>query len=185
MATRGRFGHGARSAASGRRKTAWLQGPRGQAINIVMEASILFATGIQALLPGLTLVRVRGEMTYGADRSGGSAGTTSGFGRTASGICIVSENAFGIGVTAMPDALTDIGWDGWLWHSIGSTWSAQEFVQPSNQGPGSSRVVIDNKAMRKWKETDIMVGLFATDDSFGTGPGIRAVMDTRLLVKLP
>ena len=74
------------------------------------------------------------------------------------GICIVSENAFGIGVTAVPNPTTDIGWDGWLYHKLFAIKGVETTLE-GQQLAAMIRVDIDSKAMRKIKETDIMVAV--------------------------
>jgi len=125
------------------------------------------------------LVRTRGElMLYlvTADAAG------SGF-QWAFGMCMVSSTAAGIGVTAVPGPITDIGWDGWFVYEVGTleSASADVTVQPGNNT--AQRIMIDSKAMRKWKETDVAFGVLQVVER-GTAT-MRASLDSRMLVKLP
>ena len=98
---------------------------------------------------GLTLVRIRGVVdTY---ISAVTAVNDSFIG--AHGICIVSADANTAG--AYPDPLTEDSYDGWIWHSFFTTYV------PSTDAASRqhSRIVIDNKAMRKLQESDVLVGL--------------------------
>ena len=182
MATQRRFGSRTNRGISTRRKTAWLDGPSGNA-QLTTPSVAIFTFVISALLPGLTLIRVRGDLnTFQQDTSG--ADNLQGFERIGVGLCIQAEQAVAAGATALPRPLTDIDWDGWLWHSVFSCVARGLQVVPNNQGPASNRIVIDGKAMRKWKETDLMIAMIETTDELNVGD-IRSILNTRLLVKLP
>ncbi len=136
--------------------------------------------GGQAAIPEQTIVRTRGELLVqnlitGTDLSGF---------RWAFGICIVTENAFGVGATAIPGPFTDRSWDGWFVYFTGSCFVGDVSVQGNNGLSAVSRLVIDSKAMRKFKFSDVMVGVFETVTEVGTAI-IRADLMTRVLVKLP
>ena len=167
------IGHGSR------RKTAWQIGPFGQA-NVTAAGVLLFATGAQALVDGATIVRTRGELSVAL---GPSTTALAGFDRIGFGMCIVSENAFGIGVTAVPTPITDIAWDGWLFHDLMSIFTIQDSETWSNSGSPFKRVEIDSKAMRKIKNTDVLIGVMEFSSETGTAT-IEARLNTRVLVKL-
>ena len=95
------------------------------------------------------------------------------------GLCIVTENAVGVGVTAIPSPGVDTFWDGWLYHTTGVVG-----LVPGNVGGISAAVEIDSKAMRKFKNSDVMVGVVEVRTEVGA---ISAVfnLETRILVKLP
>ena len=164
---------------SSRRKTSWSQGPRGT-LSISTNAQTIFASGAQANVPELTLVRVRGELWITLSTVDAAL---SGFPQVAVGICNVTENAFGAGATAIPAPITDINWDGWLWF-----WQGR-FTSPSGtltdaDGATNARIVIDSKAMRKVHVTDTLVGVIQTTGEIGTATMV-ANMETRVLDKLP
>ena len=97
----------------------------------------------------------------------------------AHGIGIVTADANSAGV--YPDPLAEDTWDGWIWHSFFST-----FV-PDATDPASwqhSRIVIDNKAMRKLQETDVIFGITEVDE---VNDGSTAILqsDSRTLLMLP
>ena len=114
----------------------------------------------------------------------------SGFSECAFGICIVSENAFGIGVTAIPSPIADIEWDGWFVYRTFALVSADAVAAASVSHSGSSpllwsaRFDIDSKAMRKFKESDVMVGVIEFQSEIGTAT-VDATLNTRILSKLP
>ena len=163
---------------SARRQTSWSPGPVG-ALSITGNSINLIALGSAAVQDGLTLVRVRGEMLLGLTVTGL---LLDGFRQVAAGLCIVSENAFGVGVTAVPDPIADINWDGWLWYWTGAVFAANT-VPSGNLGTEAVRVVIDNKAMRKQKNTDVLVAVVGTASIDGT-TNLEVRFNSRVLDKL-
>ena len=171
------------SGRSQRRKTSWAIGPFGSTVHTT-NASKVFPTGSQALLEGLTIVRIRGELVGALS---GAAAALDGFSRVGVGICITNENAAGIGITATPTPLTDIAWDGWIWHSIFSLFSpgiiAGGAADDAPLGSAFIRLEIDSKAMRKFKNTDVLTGVVETGDEVGAA-NMTLKLNTRVLVKL-
>ena len=172
-----------RGVVSSRRKTGWNEGPFSTILSLAAAGSTAWSTGQQSLLDGQTIVRLRGEFSYSIVAA---ASANDGFDAMAVGVCIISENAQGIGVTATPQPLSDIGWDGWLYHRLvtgikalttdaGETWG--------NAGSAQGRVEIDSKAMRKFRATDVIVGVV----EMGTEVGAATVhfhARTRMLFKV-
>ena len=159
-----------------RRNVGWDRGPREAAVSLTASGNRVLGTGSQALSQGLTLLRTRGEfmafLSVGTSALDGFNG--------AFGICVVSENAFGVGVTAMPTPLTDASWNGWLYH---------HFFNVKVPGAGligdrdaSVRFTIDSKAMRKVKQTDVIAGVLEVVE-VGTAT-LNVFVDTRLLTQL-
>ena len=165
---------------SQRRKSSWSLGPNGDTPVISATGSAFISAGAQALSDGLTHARLRGEFMVQlltADDVGAGAGF-----HYAAGVCIVTENAFGAGLAAVPTPLTDQTWDGWLWYYTG-TIHATSTTNLDRQPAATMRMVIDSKAMRKFKNTDIMIGVVeATEAGVST---MTAHMVTRSLVLLP
>ncbi len=96
---------------------------------------------------------------------------------------IVSENAAGIGITAIPTPLIDIAWDGWMVHEQGQL-MAQSTALSEGGGTQSQRVKIDSKAMRKFRATDTLVAVLQVTET-GDGTSMNASLKSRMLVKLP
>ena len=169
-----------------RRKTSWTAGPKGTAGTITSNTQVIFPTGLQALLGGLTIVRLRGELLA---RIITSSAANDGFLEVALGIGVVSENAFAVGVTAVPHPVTDIDWDGWLYHRMFSLSSsaAVSAAGASTNGMFSLaeavRIEIDSKAMRKFNDQNVLVGVLETAAEAGTTT-MTAELNTRTLVKL-
>ena len=72
------------------------------------------------------------------------------------GMCIVSSDAFAVGITAIPGPFSDAGWDGWfMWRSF-----ARHFEFASGIGIESFAswpFEVDSKAMRKIPSEGVMV----------------------------
>ncbi len=171
-----------RQARGLRRKTAWSLGPSNVVESRSAAGPVLWDGAAQAVGDGLTIVRIRGELVVQLNLA-----TTAGdgFESFAAGLCIVSENAFGVGVTAVPSPITDIGWDGWMWyHTGGQITSLVATASLVSRSFHSLRIPIDTKAMRKIRDTDILIGVF----ELGTEIGAAAVefsARSRVLSKIP
>jgi len=165
-----------------RRRGGWEAGPRTGTLTITAASQTVFSIGQSAELDGLTIVRTRGE--YSAFIS---AATTAldGFEDAAIGFCVVSQNAAGIGVTAIPDPLADEAWDGWFMHQYLEGLKAPTNVAEfSNSGAAHIRGKIDTKGMRKLRETDVVVGVLSVGTEIG-GATMIFNCRSRLYVKLP
>ncbi len=166
------------SGSGSRRRVSWGVGPRGAVNGVAADQTLLFNIGAEAIVDDLTLVRTRGQLIAWVDNSA-SVGSDIG---VAFGICIVTQNAAGIGVTAVPEPFTDLGWDGWLYHtqfhigSDGTETDGSEFT--------ARAIEIDGKAMRKLHNTDNILGVIQFHDEVGTFIG-NARLETRMLFKLP
>ena len=125
----------------------------------------------------LTLVRTRGEIQISL-----VAASAAGEGiQWAFGMCVVTENAAGIGVTAVPDPIGDANWDGWFVHEEGVIF-ARDATPLDDPGLLVHRS-IDSKAMRKQHNTDVTIGVYAQVESGAITS--RADVITRILDKLP
>ena len=175
-----RFRTSPRRIGSSRRKTAWESGPKNSLENLVSSTTVVWDTGSQALTDGLTLIRVRGEFVI-TMRLATAVGD--GFENFAVGMCMVSENAFGVGVTAVPAPITDSGWDGWLYHSQHGHITALSTTE-EHRVTGARAITIDSKAMRKMKNTDVLMGVVQLGTEVGTA-SVDFSARTRLLFKLP
>jgi len=163
--------------AGSRRKVTWSSGPEGL-VDISATGSFVFPTGAAAVLNDMTIVRTRGELLLTLSSA---SGAQLGF-QYAAGICVVSENAAGVGATAIPAPLTDSFWDGWLWHREGNIQADATATLVNQLGCSVDRIQMDSKAMRKIHLTDVMVGVIEVIE---TGTCIlRARMVTRVLTKL-
>ena len=97
-------------------------------------------------------------------------------------MAFVSEKAFGVGATAIPGPLTEIEWEGWLFHQQGVLKSPTGTIADM----GSARVqnfVIDAKAMRKTGTQSVCVAVIEVAE-VGTAT-MHAEFRSRQLFKLP
>jgi len=172
-----------RTGGSSRRRTDWSGGPRtGAALTATAAGNNLVSTGSQVLSEGMTLIRFRGEFVAWLE-SVGSVGD--GFSRWAVGVCNVTENAFGIGVTAVPDPVVDAAWDGWLYHRNLGPIIGLSVTESENTGPLSQvRMEVDSKAMRKQRNTDFTIACVSFQDEVGVAT-VAFGFQSRILDKLP
>ena len=166
-------------SAPARRRTGWEEGPGGQAVVAVSTtSSLIIGSGVAALTDGLTVVRSRGMINLVLNAASASM---DGFGY-AFGLCVVTSDAFAVGITAVPKPIDDSDWDGWFWHSFGFLFSHAALTS-TGTGPFVENIEIDSKAMRKVgiNDTVTLVGQFV---EAGTAV-INIHADSRLLTKLP
>ncbi len=155
------------------RKTSWETGPQLNHTVFTAVGPTVWTSGRQAVVEALTFVRIRGLITFNITGTGITNGMSGAW-----GIGIASENAFGVGLTALMNPFDDSGWDGWMAHGF---WSVDG---DSGAAGASLQVEIDSKAMRKIDETDVLYG--SVDVAVETGTCIvSCTADTRVLFKLP
>ena len=167
-------------SSGARRRTGWEEGPGGAQGQVIgASGKTVVGSGVAALADGLTIVRIRGIFQIGA--TGTPAAATDGI-DGAFGICIVSNDAFAVGVTAIPGPVTDMQWDGWMYHrfvnSVATAWgsSADEYSFVDFE--------IDSKAMRKIGVNDTVCGVFE-HTRHGAANAFQIWSDSRMLLKLP
>ena len=161
-----------------RRRVSWGTGPSGT-VTIAAASVNLFGSGAQFATDDLTLVRTRGVLSIAMDSAGSNG---DGFDELAFGMAVVSENAAGIGVTAVPDPLADIAWDGWVVHWTGPVWGPTTALLEG--GVSNFQVEINSKGMRKTHQSDVLVALLSAGTEVGVA-SITAKLMSRVLVKLP
>ena len=168
-----------RDQGSRRRLTSWGEGPGDQSLTSISTTSfVILGSGIILLIPGLTVVRIRGELTL-RFTSAGAADNGISF---TYGIGIVSADAFAVGVTAIPNPQDDMEWPGWMWHGF-TTFRAASATLADVGSASVVRIPVDVKAMRKLGENEILFAALDADES-GTATA-TASFDSRMLVKLP
>ncbi len=171
-----------RTNVSNRRKTGWFDGP-GQVTlaSVTVGGSVVAAVGSQALNDGLTLVRLHGMFTAWLE-----VVTTigDGFSNMSIGICVVSENAAGVGVTAIPTPILDQSWDGWWFHQNIGPLIGLETTEVARGPLNAVRIPIASKSMRKIRLSDFVVFVLEVNNEIGAAT-MKWQMDTRMLAKLP
>ena len=162
-----------------RRKTSWEVGPGGTGATAISASGTgLVGAAVVPTVPGLTVVRTRGELLLTLITA---TGALDGF-RGAFGIGIATFAAVNAGIGSVPVPIADEDQEIWLYHRffsiVGNISTEADF--------GISTVLrleIDSKAMRKLDDGLSLYGAFEVVE---TG---AAVMDmsfnSRLLVKLP
>ena len=107
------------------------------ASKVLVAAFVLDNQGIDE-----TVLRVVGQISVFSDQLVGSEFQTG-----AVGMCVVTDTAIGLGITALPDPVTDVSDDLWLWYQGIS----QRFTFLTSAGfdaRGATQYSFDNKAKR-------------------------------------
>ena len=160
---------------SQRRRTEWFAGP-GQvaASSFAASTSIIHGGTVITSFGEETLVRTRG--IFCAYLKTATAVGDGFFG--AVGIGKATASATAAGVASVPTPLTEVGWDGWLYHRFFSVHSGL-----AADGSGHERFEVDSKAMRKLQEAE---AFYIAIEVLEIGTATMDVFcDTRMLVKLP
>ena len=168
------------------RLTDWAVGPGGTAETAISSSqTVILGSGVSSTIGKFTIVRTRGEFS---GRLITAAAASNGF-SGAIGIGIVTDQAFGIGLTAVPKPVSDSAWDGWLYHRFFTLMSAgvidggvvaDHDVCLSTSG--AFRFEVDSKAMRIIDEEETLTAIVQVTE-IGTATG-GLMFDSRMLAKL-
>jgi len=149
-----------------RRLTDWVQGPGGTGItSLSASGSAILGSGTGPS-KAVTIVRTRGILD--AFLTQGTASGDGFFG--AVGIGIVATPAFTAGITALPTPITELTWDGWLYHSFISCHLGENVG--GNNSAEHQRIEVDSKAMRKLEPGQTV---FAAVEVVEIGTGVLSV----------
>ena len=165
-----------RTSRGSRRQTDWGFGPGGTAVtSFSASGSAVLGSGIEPTSL-LTLVRTRGLVEIFIK----GLATADGDGYTgAVAIGLASDPAFTAGIASLPTPITELNWDGWLWHSFFSVHATD--ISFGDSGSGHQRIVIDSKAMRKFSPENVM---FAAAEVVEQGTvNLDVYFDSRMLFK--
>ena len=175
-------------SSSPRRKTAWSQGPgqAGAQTELSSSSSVLAVAGAAVSLDGITQVRLRGEfMAYLNAATAQNDGFDCAF-----GIAVATLAAFSAGAASVPTPITEIGWDGWLYHKLFSLRApapmdsgAAVDLDIQNAVTACLRIDVDSKAMRKARVDDVTYAVLQVVET-GTAV-LRWHFNSRILDKLP
>jgi len=167
-----RRGGFSRAVRSSRRLTAWAQSDW-QTGTMSAEGGLVLASlnAAALLLRPFTIIRSHYELQITSDQGAAPESQLGAF-----GVCVVSQQASAIGVTAIPTPVTDGGSDLFLVHQYYAG-----FGDTSVSDRAATRITIDSKAMRKVNEDQDMV-LVSEFDSQGEGQIIEVA--GRFLIKL-
>jgi len=184
-------GFGSRTVRAGvpRRQSDWGIGTQtgvdGSAQELTASGSLLATGGVSTTLPGLTLVRTRGEcLLFLSNATAANDGFDCAF-----GIGVVTDEAFAAGIVSIPTPITDEGSDIWLYHryfslSASSPLSGAAAVDRTALSPATAvfRFTVDSKAMRKLTVQDtIFAALEVVERGTAT---LRWHFNSRSLFKL-
>ncbi len=145
--------------------------------NIASSAvgSTLYGIGFTPVVSGLTLIRLRGELIVSSLLNAATDAM-----QMATGVMLVSEEAFAAGVASIPSPITDID-DDWLWHQ----WHSVQSGTLGAPGQGTEyRFPIDNKAMRRFPGGKVLVAVTEVILEDGTVV-VDTILNMRGLIKLP
>ncbi len=96
------------------------------------------------------------------------------------GICVVTEQAASIGVSAVPHPGTDAAWGGWVVHQ----YFASQFARLSASGVAADfmhLIQIDSKGMRKIGENERVVTIW---QNMGATHGMNTFSSFRFVTKV-
>jgi len=114
--------------------------------NKIVVGSIVLSTAFDE-----TITRIRGTLSVASDQIMATETPMGSY-----GAIIVSEDAFAIGITAIPSPGNDASNDGWImWHSFVSPLIVYSVA--SVQHPAGTQMVIDSKAQRILREGSRLV----------------------------
>ena len=170
-----------RGARAPRRKVFWNEGPGGSTVtSFASSTTSILGAGVTAISVGLTVVRIHGMLScYLGTTSAGVRGFHCVF-----GMGIVSNDAFAVGVTAVPNPADDMDWPGWMVHRIFDVQSLTATIADgSNAVSAVGLIEIDNKSMRKLGLNETLFGSLQVVEN-GT-EGLEVFFETRILVKAP
>ena len=159
-----------------RRHTDWGLGPGGTANTAVAaSSSVILGAGVVLTVSG-TLSRLRGAFSaYLLTASAAGAGYQGAF-----GIGIVSTPAFSVGITSMPTPITEMEWNGWLYHRFFGVHAMS--ATPADAAAAAIEFEVDSKAMRKMETAEVT--MFAAIEVVEIGTATMDVFfDSRALVK--
>ena len=160
-------------ARGNRRETSWLDIPVAS-FSLGTATSVLNAslTAAELAKRPFTIVRTHLEIFFASDQVAASEIYSAGV-----GLCVVSDQALAIGVTAVLTPVTDLESDLWLLHKLmfGSflLGDGTGFIESAGQS-----ISIDSKAMRKVNGDQDVVLTFETG-----GSGMQFIVGGCLLIK--
>ena len=165
---------------SQRRRTEWGNGLGGTgALAIASSTAGFLGAVLTSVVPGVTLVRTRGELNI-VMQSKANAGD--GF-QGAFGIGKATNAAIAVGISAVPTPITEQEWDGWLFWAAISVHVGDATAGDVNWENATQRITVDSKVMRKIEQEESFYACIEVVE-LGTSE-IDVFFDSRMLVKLP
>jgi len=174
------------------RQTGWGVGPKslasgGPGTKFTGTAAVLGNIVSVPASDGITLIRLRGSfMAY----LNSAVNLDDGF-SGAVGVGIFNDQALTAGIASIQTPITEEGWDGWLWHSYFSLYSADAIAtagvalapNQSDALKAAIRIDVDSKAMRK---VPVGMEIAVVIEAFEVGDAVMSwSFNSRTLAKLP
>ncbi len=155
------------------RLTEWFELSAGGITSTAVGGTIVASLNAAALaLRPFTVVRQYYELMVRSDQAAAIEVQVGAF-----GVCVVSDQASGIGVTAVPTPVTDAASDLWMLHQ----WFMADASTLTDRTIGAGHYSVSSKAMRKVNGDEDVVIVQEFDAS---GSGFTLTSAGRLLVKL-
>ena len=166
------------SRSSVRRETKWSVGPNDSS-GASSSGQVLWTNGVVLSTESLaTIVRIRGFwdcwLTAGDAANAGFEG--------AIGLGLVSDEAFAAGAASVPGPISEVDWDGWMFHQFFNVKTQGAFNVASGLNMAYQRISIDCKAMRKITDGYTLCGVVEHTE-IGTAV-LAQEGNTRVLLKL-
>ena len=131
------------------RLNQWIGPPEQDFVGVSSGGSTLVSS--LTVAEATTIVRTRGMVSVQPGSFAADLNVVGAF-----GIGIVSDEAFGIGITAIPTPYSDGDWPGWLmWESFAFHLDAQSAI--GFEMPASLQIMVDSKGMRKVGNSESLV----------------------------
>jgi len=162
-----------------RRLTAWAEGPESVRQTVTGNDHLVWTFGVATTQGKVTIVRIRGTWQI---RLTTTSAVNAGF-HGALGIGLVTTPAFDAGAVSTPGPLTEVDWDGWMWHTFFDVNSITAVIADGvNAFSVVAQGVIDSKAMRLFDEDTTLIGAVEVEED-GTQLAMLSA-ETRMLVKI-
>ena len=170
---------GFRQASRARKTRDWGNGPGGSTVTtLTASGKAILGSGIGPTNEQeITLARTRGilelVMTSGAAGDGWIG---------AMGIGKTTQQAFTVGgVTSLPGPITEVDWDGWLYHQFFSLHGPAAFAS-NGTGPFTRNIEVDSKAMRKLGGAELLFAIIEVTEEGASA--LEVWFDSRMLFLL-
>ena len=166
-----RFQRNFRRSSGSRPNRAW-DGFTSSVYSTLAASTSVIVAGFISTVGDLTILRTVGQMSVTSDQAAGLEDQIG-----ALGMILVSNAAFSVGITAMPDPIADQSDDGW--------WMYQSFSQQGDQSLGSSlprTYPFDSKAKRTVEGEGQTLAVIVSNAS--ASHGIRFSMNFRILTQI-
>ena len=142
-------------------------------LSLSASGNAFLGAGVVTTTSEVTLLRTRGLFT--AKIITATAAGDGFFG--AIGIGLTTLAAFNAGISSVPTPVTEVGWDGWLYHSFFGVHSA--LGNGAGEPSLGMRIEVDSKAMRRFDAEQVLyAAIEVTEEGAAT---MDVFMDSRML----